>query len=266
VIVEESVYAVPPVLDDDWGRWMGATLTGPGTYLSRVSAAAARGFWVAARDLETVTRHGSGGPRRHGGVLVFRSTTLAGDTETLRGIPITTVPRTLLDLAASPAISDRGFARALREALRLRLTSLGAVVEYVARNRGRRGAGRFAGALTRYSGLPVQRARSGAEILAIELLREAGFELPELNVRRAGEEADLSWSSIRLIVEIDGGPLSSRPRRGCPQAGGMGSSRLGRPPCPQRRHLRGPGTPHRPSDRRERPTNRRKTRGVGRFG
>src|SRR3954468_13770936 len=89
VVVEQGVLAVAPVLaHDDWGGWMGATLTAPHTVLSHVSAAAAWGFWSLARQFETVTRPGNGGPRRHGGVLVFRSSTLDGDCELLRGIPI----------------------------------------------------------------------------------------------------------------------------------------------------------------------------------
>src|SRR5688500_8081247 len=87
VVAEEGVYAVSPLLgDDDWGRWMGATLTAPGSVLSMASAAAARGFWTLPRRYETVTRTGSGGPRWHGGVLVYRSTTLDGECEVLRGI------------------------------------------------------------------------------------------------------------------------------------------------------------------------------------
>src|SRR4051794_16971400 len=74
VIVEQGVFALAPVLEEnDWGRWMGATLTAPGTVLSRSSAAEAYGFWSLPRPFETVTRPGSGGPVRHGGVLVFRS-------------------------------------------------------------------------------------------------------------------------------------------------------------------------------------------------
>ena len=62
VIVEDGVLAVAPVLaHDDWGRWMGATLTAPGTVLSHASAAAAWGFWSLSREFETVTRPGSGG-------------------------------------------------------------------------------------------------------------------------------------------------------------------------------------------------------------
>jgi hypothetical protein len=206
VIVEEGVFAIAPVLEhDDWGRWMGATLTAPGSMLSHASAATARGIWSLPRQFETVTRPGSGGPRRHGGVLVFRSSTLAGDCEVLRGIPITSVPRTLLDLAGG--VSERALARALREAVRLQLTTIDEVADRLGHYRGRRGSRRLAVAIARYTGLPLERARSGAEVRALEVLRTAGRPLPRLNVRVAGEEADLSWSGPRLIIEIDGGPF-----------------------------------------------------------
>src|SRR4051812_11395741 len=71
VRVEQGVFALPPVLHHDvWGVWMGATLTAPETTLSRDSAALAWGL-PARRRIVTVTRPGSGGPRRHGGILVF---------------------------------------------------------------------------------------------------------------------------------------------------------------------------------------------------
>lgn len=205
VAVEEGVFAVPPLdLDDDWGLWMGATLTTEDTTLSRISAASAHGFWTLSRRFETVARPGSGGPRRHGGLLVHRSSTLEGDCTTLRGIPITTVPRTLLDLASQ--VSEKALARAVREAVRLRRTSLLELGDSLGRYRGRRGAARLALTISRYSGLPLERARSGAEVRALEILRNAGVRLPRLNVHVAGEEADLSWPQHRLIIEIDGGP------------------------------------------------------------
>jgi hypothetical protein len=205
VIVEQGVFALPPVLDDDWGRWLGATLTAPGTCLSHQSAAAASGFWSRRGQVETVTRPGSGGARRHGGLLVYRSSTLEDERTALRGIPITTVPRTLLDLA--PQLSERALARAVREAARLRLTTIGAIADCMDRHRGRRGARRLGGVIARYTGLPIARARSGAEVRALEVLRGAGRALPELNARVAGEEADLSWPAHRVLIEIDGGPF-----------------------------------------------------------
>ena len=206
VVAEEGVYAVAPLLEDDeWGRWMGATLTAPGSVLSMASAAAADGFWSLPRRFETVTRPGSGGPRWHGGVRAYRSSTLEGECTDLRGVPITTAPRTLLDLARW--CGDRALARAVREAIRLERTSLPEIGELLGRHQGRRGTRRLALTLARYSGLPLERARSGAEVRAMELLREAGRSMPRLNVRIAGEEADLSWPRERLIIEIDGGPF-----------------------------------------------------------
>lgn len=205
VAVEQGVFAVPPVLPhDDWGRWKGATLTAPGTCLSHASAGVAWGFLGREGRLITTTRPGDGGPRRHGGVLVFRSSVLDGDATTLRGVAITTVPRTLLDLA--PRLTDRALARAVREAVRLKLTTVEAIADCLGRHLGRRGSLRLAAVIARYAGLPLERARSGAEVRALEVLREAGYALPRLNVLVAGEECDLSWPS-GTIIEIDGGPF-----------------------------------------------------------
>lgn len=205
--VEEGVFALAPPLDhDELGKWMGATLTAPESFLSHASGAAARGFWSLPRPFETVTRPGDGGPVLHGGVRVHRSRTLDGDTEEFKGIPITTVPRTLLDLARI-RISDRALARAVREAIRLKLTSTAEVADVLIAHERQRGTRRLARTLARYSGLPLERARSGAEVRALELLRDAKRPMPRLNQRIAGEEADLSWREERLIIEIDGGPF-----------------------------------------------------------
>lgn len=205
VIVEQGVFAVAPALDDDWGLWMGATLTEPHTFLSHVSVLAARGLWSLPRQFETVSRPGTGGPRRHGGLLVHRSETLAGECEMVRGVPMIKVPRTIIDVA--PRISDRALARLVRESIRLDKTTIVALGDALGRYRGRRGTRRLADALARYKDLPIKRARSGAEIRALEVLRDSCRPLPALNRRIAAEEADLSWAKEKLIIEIDGGPF-----------------------------------------------------------
>ncbi len=205
VIVEPGVFAFAPVLDDKWGRWMGATLTERQTVLSRLSAAVAYEILGREGRLITVTRPGDGGPVRHGGLWVHRSTALAGDITELHGVPITTVARTALDLASD--VNDRAYARAVREALRLGLTTIYELGDALGRYQGRRGSKRFARMLARYSGLPIERARSGAEIRATQLLRDAGISGWRLNVDVAGEEADLSFPARRLIIEVDGGPF-----------------------------------------------------------
>ena len=204
-IVEEGVFAVPPVPKDDWGLWMGATLTQPNTYLSRISVLAANGIWDFKRPYETVTRPGNGGPRRHGGLRVYRSLTLEGDCTELNGVPVTTVPRALVDTASG--LSERALARAVRVAVRLERVTLDEIGDALGRHHRRAGSKKLARVVARYSGLPLERARSGAEIRAMEILRGANRPLPRLNIKIAGEEADLVWPALRLIIEIDGGPF-----------------------------------------------------------
>jgi hypothetical protein len=203
--VHQGVVAGRPFLDDERGRWMAATLTAPHSYLSHASSAALHGFWDRRRAFETITRPGSGGPRRSDGVLVHRSSTLRGNTTTRDGIATTTAERAIIELAAY--LDSRALARAVREAIRIRATTSAALLRVLDGHVGRRGARRVMLALGRYAGLPVARARSGAEIHALVVLRDAGCAVPRLNHVVAGVEADLSWPEHRLIVEIDGGPF-----------------------------------------------------------
>ncbi|HYH62167.1 MAG TPA: hypothetical protein VD766_09905 [Solirubrobacterales bacterium] len=103
-------------------------------------------------------------------------------------------------------MSNKALAKALREFVRLKTTTIYSLSDWLGPRSHRRGALRLAKAMARYRGLPIERARSGAEVRALEILRDAGIELPRLNVDVAGEEADLSWPRERLIIEIDGGP------------------------------------------------------------
>jgi len=97
--VHEAVFAGRPFLDDLRGTWMAATLTAPESYVSHASSAALHGFWDRRRQLETVTRPGSGGPRRLDGLFVYRSLTLAGNTTSVDGIPTTTAERAIIEMA-----------------------------------------------------------------------------------------------------------------------------------------------------------------------
>ena len=201
--VNDGVYGIAPVFDDDRGRWMAATLTARGSVLSHASSGAAWGWWDRDRSFEIVTRPGNGGPRRQDGVLIHFSERLAGDTTTRFGIPITRVPRTLLDLV--PHVSRPLLARCVRESIRLRTTTTVEIMDALTRpHRGRRGSRRLALTVARYEGLPIHRARSGVEVEALLLLRAAGRPMPKFNHKVAGREADLVWPKERLIIEIDG--------------------------------------------------------------
>jgi Protein of unknown function (DUF559) len=203
--VHQGVFAGRPFLDDQRGRWMAATLTAPETCMSHASSGALHGFWDRRRPLETVTRPGNGGPRRIDGLFVYRSLTLAGNTTTIDGIPTTTAERAIIEMA--PYLDGRGLARAVREAMRMKCTTSADLLRAVDGHFGRRGTRRVLRTLARYAGLPVDKARSGAEIRALMVLRDADRIAPRLNEKIAGLEADLSWAEHRLIIEIDGGPF-----------------------------------------------------------
>jgi hypothetical protein len=166
---------------------------------------ALHGFWDRRRQVETVSRPGNGGPRRLDGLFVYRSATLHGNTMTVDGIATTTPERAIIEMA--PYVDDPGLARVVREALRMKKTTSDGLLRTVDDHFRRRGTRRVLLTLARYAGLPVNRARSGAEIRALMVLRDAGRTLPRLNHKVAGEEADLSWPAEQLIIEIDGGPF-----------------------------------------------------------
>jgi hypothetical protein len=182
--------------------WWAAVLTRPGSVLSGASAGAAWGIRPWQGAFEIVTRRGSHGPARVGSLLICRSTTIAQDSTHLRGLPITTPERTITDLAAS--LDARSSLKLVREAVRLRRTSMHELAVHLGRSPNGRGTAALRAYVARHIRLPFHRCRSDAEARALELLDDTGHLIPAVNVRIAGEEADLSWPARRLIVEIDG--------------------------------------------------------------
>jgi hypothetical protein len=201
-VLHRGVYLLTQAPVSRTQLWFAATLTAPGSVLSHGSAGACFGFHRFERGYEVVTRPGRGGRRRHGGVVVFRTALFDGDVTTHMGIPITTAPRTLVDLA--PGLNPKRLGRAFRESIRLKTTTAARVLKTLDRHQGRPGTSLLAVLATRYANLPYHRTRSDAEGLALELLQDAGLPPPRVNVRVAGEEADLVWLDRRLIIEVDG--------------------------------------------------------------
>src|SRR6476619_7959511 len=183
-------------------RWWAAAITAPGRAVSHASAGAAFGFRPWEGAFEVVTTAGTGGPRRRPGLLVCRSLTLAGNTTLLDGLPITTAARALADLA--PSLDDIELARAVREALRLRVTTCARIQAMLLAANGCNRSARLAELAARYAHLPIARARSDPEAHGVELFAAARVVLPRVNARIAGEEADPSWEHVRHIVELDG--------------------------------------------------------------
>ena len=117
--VHRGVYAVGGAVLPREGRWLAAVLaSGQGAVLSHVSAAV---HWhLLSYDAPRPEVTAPASRRRVPGIRLHRSRSLdAQDTTIHHGIPVTTVHRTLLDLAADAP--DHHVERALAQAERLQL-------------------------------------------------------------------------------------------------------------------------------------------------
>lgn len=137
--------------------------------------------------------------RRIAGVRTRRSRGLgAGDVMTWRGIPVTSVPLTLVHVAAVLAIDE--LALACHEAGIRHGTSPDEVEAVLSRWPTSPGAGRLRRVL--HGDVPVTLSTLEARFLA--LLRKAGLPAPQTNRRVGGRRVDCRWEAQRLTVEIDG--------------------------------------------------------------
>jgi hypothetical protein len=119
------------------------------------------------------------------------------DAATWRGIPVTTVPRTLVDLAA--VLDEQGLARACHEA-EVRHRNVPALVDAVlARQPNAPGAGK----LRRILHGEVRVTLSKLEARFLERMREAGLPLPQTNRVAGGRRVDCRWPERLLTVELD---------------------------------------------------------------
>lgn len=115
----------------------------------------------------------------------------------LKGIPITTVPRTLVDLAARLDLDD--LARACHEAgVRYRTTPRH-VDEVLRRNPRAAGAGKLRTVMRGDARVTL----SKLERRFLAVLRDAGLPLPETNRPAGGRRVDCRWPDHRLTVELD---------------------------------------------------------------
>jgi len=136
--------------------------------------------------------------RRIPGVTTQRSRNLDPRDATLfRCIPVTTVPRTLVDLAAVLNVDQ--LARACHEAGVLYRTSPAQREGVLARRPNSPGASN----LRRVLRGEVHVALSKLERRFLEVLRQAGLVLPQANRPAGGRRVDCRWPEQRLTVELD---------------------------------------------------------------
>lgn len=172
---------------------------GDGAALSHWSAARR---WQLLRTRDAVIDVVVGGnPAGRRGIRMHRARDLHPHDITRRdGIPITSVPRTLLALAA--VAPRRVLERAVNEADRQGRLNRRAIHELLERNRGRRGTKRLRAVIAAVDPA-TRRTRSDLEVDFRKLCRKFEIEAPISNARVAGHEVDMFWPGAKLIVELD---------------------------------------------------------------
>jgi very-short-patch-repair endonuclease len=190
------------------GRYMAAVLAcAPDAVLSHRSAAALHDLRATSRAQIEVTVAGRTG-RNHPGIQVHRSTTLTpADTTTVDGIPVTTIARTMFDLAT--VLPRRAVERAMDQAEILQALDGRALADQLARNH-TLGAARLVRSILERHRAGTTPTRNDFEERLLAVVRAADLPDPEVNalvVPPDGGRAfsvDFVWRQQRLIIETDG--------------------------------------------------------------
>jgi hypothetical protein len=136
--------------------------------------------------------------RRIKGIKSRRSRQIdPADMTSFKAIPVTTVPRTLVDLAAT--LDPENLARACHEAGVRHRTTPAQVESVLARRPTARGAAKLRNVLRG----DTQVTLSKLERRFLEILRENGLELPQTNKAAGGRRVDCRWPQRHLTVELD---------------------------------------------------------------
>jgi very-short-patch-repair endonuclease/predicted transcriptional regulator of viral defense system len=200
-----GVYAFGHPIVSRQGRWMAAVLaSGQEAVLSHWSAAA---LWMVRPNSRSVvdvtTAHRS---RSWKGIK--RHVSLVPDDErvVVEGIPVTSVPRTILDVAATEEVDT--VSAMLREAEYRNLWDRLSLWDLLERYPGKRGSRKVRVALERLKEEPAGRKRSPLEERFSPFLRRHRLPLPRYNDWiQAGDkryQVDCHWPGTSQIVELDG--------------------------------------------------------------
>jgi very-short-patch-repair endonuclease len=197
--VHRGVYAVGHPALGQRGRWQAALLAhGPCAVLSHWSAGELWEMVSGHRETIHVTAPGAKRRKRHG-LLCHSGRLDTRDCRRHRGMAVTTVSRTLLDLA--PELGPDQLTRIYNEARLARLLHERDLADLVDRSAGRPGTPRLRTVLGAGRAGPT---RSAAEDRMLRLIRAARLPTPQVNARIAGVEVDLLWRAQRLVAEVDG--------------------------------------------------------------
>lgn len=212
VRVHPRVYALPNTEEVPLAAETAALLAGGSdAVLSHHSAVTLMGLRPGVARPVHITvpasRHGPGAR----GVIVHRSKILTPkDIDVHERLPITSVARALVDVAAT--LPDRDMERLLDEAVfALRLVTITQVNELLRRCGGHPGRARLTRVVGRYS--ESSHTESPPEDNVVRLIAAAGLPKPQTQVMILGYRLDLYWPALRLGAEIDAyGTHGSRAR------------------------------------------------------
>lgn len=201
--LHREAFAVGHTRVNQHGRWLAAVLAcGEGALLSHRSAAA---LWGLARQrgsaVDVTGRSGRQFRPGRDGLRLHRGRLYEDDRSERAGIPVTSLARTLFDLAE--VVTSRQLERAWEEADRLDLLQLRAVERVCEQGYGRH-ALRPIRRLLAEARAPSY-TRSPLENSFAEFFREHLDDLPAplTNVSILDHEVDAYWPSQRLVVEMD---------------------------------------------------------------
>jgi very-short-patch-repair endonuclease len=202
--VHRGVYAVGHRVLSKEARWLAAVLAaGRGAVLSHRSAAALWGIRHTTSGIVDVTASHTLRPRA--GFRPHRAHPPEDEVTEHDGIPTTTPPRTLLDLAA--VLPARHLERAINEAEYRRLTDPLSLSALVARHPRRRGV-RTIRKLLEAGAIGHTLTRSDLEDRFLQIVDAADLPRPRINtpITLNGDtiEPDCTWPHHHLIVELDG--------------------------------------------------------------
>jgi hypothetical protein len=132
--------------------------------------------------------------------LHFSLVLTVADRALVQGIPVTSVARTKLDLAAT--LNPYRLERVLERSEELGLFDLGPLDEVLGGFSHHPGAKPLRAALDIYRPDPTF-TRSGLEERFLALVKAAGLPAPSMNVNVIGLELDAYWEPERFAVELD---------------------------------------------------------------
>ncbi len=198
--VHRSVYALGPQPLTRHGRWLAAVIAKAPAALSHESAAALWGLAGDRRHIDITASHGRRGLNDYG--IRLHLSQLRRDEWLLHeGIPVTTVARTLFDLAE--AVEPPQLESAWDEASRLRLLRVKQVATVCERWPTRPACLQINPLLSTRLLHETERRRSPLEHRFAAFVRAHHLPLPQTNVLVDGDEVDVLWPEAHLIVELD---------------------------------------------------------------